>query len=259
MAKVTTSNQNGDAESASGASGKAKASRKSIIFMALGFFVIVVVGIVGYYWVEGIFYVATDDARVAANTVAISPEINGRILEWQVREGDMVQTGDLLGRQDLATLLTSAAVNPLAMSNTGGVLAEKAQFKSPISGQVIQSNAVVGQMASPGQTLAVIADTEHLFISANIKEEEIHKVQIGQEVDVSIDALPGQVFRGQVQSLDRATASTFSLLPSQNSSGNYTKVSQIIAIKIHLVDTGTQSLLVGMNAGIRIHVRSSAQ
>lgn len=252
MANQDSPNQNGVA--AAGAA-KPKTSRRAIIFMALGFFVIAVLGIVGYYWVEGIFYVSTDDARVGANTVAINPEINGRILEWQVHEGDMVQTGDLLGRQDLATVLTNATINPQTMTNTGGVMAEKAQFKAPISGQIIQSNAVVGQMASPGQTLAVIADTDHIYVSANIKEEEIHKVHIGQEVDVSIDALPGQVFRGQVQSLDRATASTFSLLPSQNSSGNYTKVSQIIAIKIHLVDTGTESLLIGMNAGIRIHVK----
>ena len=61
---------------------------------------------------------------------------------------------------------------------------------------------------------------------------------------------------GRVETIGRATASTFSLLPSQNSGGNYTKVTQIVPIKIHLLDTLDKPLLVGMNTSIRIQLDS---
>jgi multidrug resistance efflux pump len=188
--------------------------------------------------------------------VPVTPEIAGRILEWQVREGDRVTAGDIIGRQDLGTSLTSAAINPTSMANLGGVLAEKAQFKAPISGQVIQSTAQVGQMVSPGVTLAVIADTDSLYVSSNIKEGEIGLVKLGQEVLVKVDAFPDRTFRGQVENIGRATVATFSLLGGGSSSGNFTKVTQVIPVKIHLFDTGGTGLMVGMNATIRISILS---
>ena len=225
-----------------------------MIFAALLVFVLIGVGIVGFYWYQGAHYISTEDARVAANVVSVTPEISGRILAWTVREGDRVQAGDIIGRQDLGATMTSAAINPQTMANIGGILAEKAQFKAPITGQVVQSSAVVGQMVSPGVSLAVIADTDNLYVSSNIKEEEIGKVRIGQEVEVHLDAFPERGFRGQVETVGRATASTFSLLPSQNSGGNFTKVSQVIPVKIHLFDTSGSGLMVGMNASFRISI-----
>ncbi|HTH14690.1 MAG TPA: hypothetical protein VMB23_09845, partial [Spirochaetia bacterium] len=85
----------------------------------------------------------------------------------------------------------------------------------------------------------------------------IGRVRVGQKVEMSIDAFPGQTFLGRIETIGRATASTFSLLPSSNSGGNYTKVTQIVPIKIHLLDTKNQTLLVGMNTAIRILLDSA--
>ena len=109
----------------------------------------------------------------------------------------MVRSGDVLGRQDLGSALTSGALNPQGLGAVAGVFAEKAMIKAPISGQVIQSTAVVGEMAMPGMTQAIIADTDGLYISANVKEGYIAEVKIGQTVDVSIDAFPGRRFIGR--------------------------------------------------------------
>jgi multidrug resistance efflux pump len=81
-------------------------------------------------------------------------------------------------------------------------------------------------------------------------------VKLGQEVLVKVDAFPDKSFRGQVENIGRATASTFSLLPASNSGGNFTKVTQVIPVKIHLFDTGSAGLMVGMNAAIRISLAS---
>ncbi len=233
-------------------------SRRRVILIVLAAAVLIVLGIGGYYWYRGSRFIITDDARVAANVVSVSPEIAGRLLEWKVQEGDRVSAGEVLGRQDLGAALSSGALSPQALGSVAGVVAEKAVLKAPISGQVILSNAVVGEMAAPGMSLAVIADTASLYISANIKEGDITSIRIGQGVDVSIDAFHRQRFHGRVASIGRATASTFSLLPASTGSGNYTKVVQVIPIKINLVDPGEARLMIGMNAAVRIHRREAA-
>lgn len=229
-------------------------SRKRIILGVLGVALLVVLCIVAYYWFEGDRYVQTDDARVASNVVAVMPEIPGKLLEWRVKEGDMVAAGDVLGRQDLGSALTSGALNPQGLGAVAGVFAEKAVIKAPISGQIIQSSAVVGEMAAPGMALAIIGDTDGLYISANIKEGSIAKVRQGQKVDLWIDAFPGRRFHGLVESIGRATASTFSLLPAQSGGGNYTKVVQVVPIKISIMDGGEARIMIGMNAYVRIHL-----
>jgi multidrug resistance efflux pump len=242
------------ATAAPGAAPKAPGSRRAVIFGVLGVTALALLAIVGYYWIEGTRYVQTDDARIASNVVSVSPEIPGKILEWRVTEGDRVERGDLLGRQDLGAALTSGALSPQTLGAVAGVFAEKAAIKAPIGGQVIHSTAVVGQMAAPGMSLAIIADTDGLYVSANIKEGSIAKVAIGQSVDVSVDAFPGRRFHARVESIGRATASTFSLLPASSGGGNYTKVVQVVPIKMAILDAGDARLMVGMNAAIRIHL-----
>jgi len=212
-------------------------------------------GIAYYYYYEGSHYVRTNDARVAADTVTVTPEIPGKLIAWSVQEGDPVKAGQVLGRQDLGASLTSGAVNPQAMGAAAGVMAQKAEIRAPIDGQVIQSKAVVGEMATPGMPLAIIADTEHVYISANIKETVIEKVKPGQVVEVTLDAFPNRRFNGRVVSIGQATTAVFSLLPAQNATGNYTKVTQVIPVKIQLVDAKDVKLMPGMNATVRIHLR----
>lgn len=213
------------------------------------------VGIVFYFNYQNRTYVSTDDARVAADLVQVSPEIPGMLTNWTVSEGDTVRRGQVLGRLDLSESLQSGALSPQSLGAVGGVIAEKALLRAPIDGQVIRSSAVVGEIAAPGMVLAIIGDTGHLYISANVKENSILRVHSGQYVDVTIDALPGRTFEGTVQNIGRATASTFSLLPSQNDSGNYTKVTQVIPIKIAIANAADAGLMIGMNASIRIHLK----
>ena len=99
---------------------------------------------------------------------------------------------DVLGRQDLGAALTSGALNPQTMGSVAGVAAEKAVLKAPIAGQIILSSAVVGELAAPGMSLAMIADTDNLYVSANIKEGDIARVKIGEPVDVTVDAFRGR-------------------------------------------------------------------
>ena len=69
-----------------------------------------------------------------------------------------------------------------------------------------------------------------------------------------VDAFRGRLFQGRVETIGRATSSTFSLLPSQTTGGNYTKVTQVVPVKVSILDRNDAGLMVGMNAEIKIHV-----
>ncbi|MGB9885393.1 MAG: HlyD family secretion protein [Moorellales bacterium] len=235
---------------------KVSGRRTVVLTLALVLAVLGAVGIAGYYYYQGVNFVTTEDARVAADTVTVTPQIAGRLVEWTIKEGDRVKAGQLLGRLDLEAVLTSASTGPQALGASAGVMAAKAEIRSPIAGEIIQSKAVVGALVGTGTPLAVVADTDHAYISANIKETRIERIAEGQRVDVRLDSCPGREFSGRVAAIGKATTSVFSLLPSQNTGENYIKVTQVIPVRIVLVDAPVGKLIPGASATVKIHVKS---
>lgn len=97
-----------------------------------------------------------------------------------------------------------------------------------------------------------IVDPTQLWVNANIEETNIGRVKVGQPVVVHIDALNADV-PGKVEAVTPATANTFSMLPSSNASGNFTKVIQLVPVRI-AVNLGNQPLLLGANVEVKIRV-----
>jgi multidrug resistance efflux pump len=206
------------------------------------------------YLLDSVNYFTTDNASVSANMVVITPLVTGNVQSWDVKEGDAVKSGQILGRQDLGTLVQSSAVNAASLSASADSLVNKADIKTPIDGKVVQSNVVQGETISPGMQVAVVADTNNMYIKANIEETAIFRIKEGQKVSISIDAYPGRTFTGFVESVGQATQSAFSLMPSLNTSGTYTKTTQLIPVKINLVNNDNLPLMLGMNATVKIQV-----
>ncbi len=102
---------------------------------------------------------------------------------------------------------------------------------APVSGRIAMKNVDPGKYVQPGQALLSIVQ-EDTWVIANFKETQIKKMAIGQPVDVKVDAYPGIVFRGRIDSLQSGTGSVFSLLPAENATGNFVKVVQRIPVKI---------------------------
>lgn len=216
--------------------------KKRIMIIVFAAMVLSLVCVTGYYWYMRSHYVRTDDARVDGTIVKISPQISGKISDMSVAEGDNITEGAIIARQVDFTL-------------TPGANLDLSVIKSPVSGTVIKKIGNVGEVGVPGQPVVMIADLKSLYISANIEETELHKVKAGQFVEFTVDAFPGKHFTGTVTSIGEATASTFSLLPSSNTGGNFTKVVQRIPVKISVKDYQGSRLLPGMNAVVKIHVR----
>lgn len=216
--------------------------KKKIMLAVLGVMVVALVAVSGYYWYMSTHYVQTDDARVDATIVKISPQISGKITEMYVAEGDTVKTGDTVARQVDFTLSQGANL-------------DMAVIKSPVGGTVVKKIGNVGEVGVPGQPVAMVADLNSVYLSANVEETELNKVKPGQFVDFTVDAFAGVKFQGEVISIGEATNSVFSLLPTQNTGGNYTKVVQRIPVKIAISDYMGYRMLPGMNAIVKIHLK----
>lgn len=212
-------------------------------------------GLAGYFAYQSYYYVATEDARISADMVSVTPQISGRLVSWQVKEGDVVDKDTRLGLLDTSGVLSTTEVNMQAFSQSAASTAQKTDIIAPIAGKIIQSKVHAGQSVALGQTLAVIANTNDLYVTANIKETLINKVRPGQRVDVSIDAYPGKTFTGRVDSVGEAANSIFSLIPVQSSSGNFTKLTQLIPVKIRFPELSQLAVKLGMNVSVRIHIK----
>jgi len=226
------------------------------IFLGILILTVIGLGYWGYsFYYQTTHYISTEDSKIGADMVTITPEITGKVLAWNIKEGDFVEIGQVLGTQDVSMLLSNNAMNPTALSSTADNIVSKADIKAPISGKVIHTTVVEGQVLSPGMEAAMIADTAHLYIKANIKETDIFKVKVGQVVDITIDAFGKKPFTGFVSSIGQATTSTFSAFPTLNTSGNFTKQTQLIPVKISIVNNENLDMMPGMNTIIKIHVK----
>lgn len=114
---------------------------------------------------------------------------------------------------------------------------------STLAGRVGSRSVRVGQYLQPGTRLMTIVPLDEVYLTANFKETQIERMHPGQSVAVHIDAWPGVEFKGVVESLSPGTGSQFALLPSNNATGNFTKIVQRVPVRIRLnasADTGIE-------------------
>lgn len=103
---------------------------------------------------------------------------------------------------------------------------------APQAGRISKKTAEIGALVQPGTPLMAIVPDETLWVVANFKETQLAGIQPGRSAEVEVDSLPGKSFKGHVESLSAATGATFSLLPPDNATGNFTKVVQRVPVKI---------------------------
>lgn len=127
---------------------------------------------------------------------------------------------------------------------------------APTTGVVSKKAVEPGQMIQSGQTLMYLVASDKLWVVANLKETELKKVQVGQHVQIEIDAYPDLKIEGQVQSFSPATGARFTLLPPDNATGNFTKVVQRVPVRIALAPSTDRKLLrPGMSVSVTIETR----
>jgi membrane fusion protein, multidrug efflux system len=128
-----------------------------------------------------------------------------------------------------------------------------ASVTAPTAGVISRLGAHVGQQVMAGQTLLMLVPLE-TYVIANFKEGQIGQMKAGDPVEVEIDAYPGDVFHGMVDTVSPATGARFSMIPPDNATGNFVKVVQRVPVKITWTTPPRVEMRPGLSAEVTVHV-----
>lgn len=317
---------------------------------------LLIVAVVGYFYLTSGRYISTDNAYVKQDVVSISPDVSGRIVSVKVRENQAVKAGDVLFQIDpepyrialeqadaaiaaakvqVSTMATDigganadvqsaradialaqvtyerqvalmqrgfttraaldAATHTLAAgkaklataqasvaratsqlgSGTGSggspaalqaalVERERAALnltrtvvRAPHDGVVSQTGRLqVGNITPSGVPALSLVVSQQAWVEANYKETDLNHMTVGQPAEIELDAYPGLTVRGHVASIGAGTGSQFSVLPAQNASGNWVKVTQRVPVRIAIDGKPERAMIAGLSANVKIDTKS---
>lgn len=131
------------------------------------------------------------------------------------------------------------------------------RITAPISGRIGKRTIEKGQFVQAGAPLFSIVNSESFWVVANFKETQLEKMREGQEVDINIDGYPDVELKGKISAFSQATGSKFALLPADNSTGNFVKVTQRIPVKIDIVNAAEYKniLRAGLSVEVEVNVK----
>jgi membrane fusion protein, multidrug efflux system len=161
-------------------------------------------------------------------------------------------------RAALASGAAAPGVNPGVMA--GKVQRDRAlldlaktEVRAPASGTVSQADRLhIGQMMVQGLPALTIVTDGRGWVEANFKETDLAKMKIGQTAEIRFDAYPELKLKGRVASIGAGTGSEFSVLPAQNASGNWVKVTQRVPVRIEIVEKTKRQMIAGLSAHVRV-------
>lgn len=177
--------------------------------------------------------VSKSDCSAAVNSLKIG---NSKILELQARYNSL-----------FAARKRAEALLDLAKLNLGYTV-----ITSPYSGYTGRKNILEGQQVQAGQPLVSVVSTNEKWVIANFKETQVNGMYIGQPVQIEADAITGKMFHGKIEAISASTGSKFSLLPADNSTGNFVKIVQRIPVKIVFGEHAVDELKAGMNVKVTV-------
>ncbi len=200
---------------------------------------------------EGQLYVSTDNALLTGQPVQVGSMNPGRVEAIVPTIGSSVHKGDVIAQVALPSQVGMGQNGQPKMGFLGAG-DTRVDVQAPIDGVVIAEPVGIGASVAAGQAIVSLVDPTQLWVNANIEETNVGKLKPGQSVTVHVDALNADI-PGKLEAVTPATANTFSLLPTSNTSGNFTKVTQLVPVRIS-VNLGNQPLLLGANVEVKIRV-----
>jgi membrane fusion protein (multidrug efflux system) len=150
--------------------------------------------------------------------------------------------------------LDHQVANLAAQMHQQNVDVEDRTIKSPIPAVIDRTFVLPGEYVQSGQRILLLHNPDEVWVEANIKETQVGRLKLGQLVVVSVDAYPNDRFVGKVARIGSATTARFALLPTPNPSGNFTKITQRMPVKIDMVEM-PKPLTPGMMVEVEIDVR----
>ncbi|MGV1684263.1 HlyD family secretion protein [Sphingopyxis sp. NJF-3] len=129
----------------------------------------------------------------------------------------------------------------------------RTEVRAPSAGRVAESDRLqVGQMMVAGLPAVTLVDTGHPWVEANFKETDLADMCVGQPAEMRFDAYPGLVVRGHVKTIGAGTGSEFSVLPAQNATGNWVKVTQRVPVRIAFDEVAKRDMIAGLSTEVKV-------
>ena len=150
--------------------------------------------------------------------------------------------------------LDSQVANLAAQLHQQEVDIQDRTIRSPIPAVIDRTFVLPGEYVQSGQRILLLHNPDEVWVEANIKETQVGQLKLGQTVHVTVDAWPDDIFVGKVARIGSATTARFALLPTPNPSGNFTKITQRVPVKINLVKM-PKPLDPGMMVEVEIDLR----
>ncbi|MDZ7900077.1 MAG: HlyD family secretion protein [Arcicella sp.] len=185
--------------------------------------------------------------------------------------GDVTEAQYEAGQEDVLTLKSRLPILQSALHKAEAVLVVKkvkieqqklkltyGKVYAPSSGRIGKKSVEAGQFIQAGQPLMTIVQDNSFWVVANFKETQVGKLKIGDEADLKMDAYPDKPLKGKILSIAESTGAKTSLLPPDNASGNFVKVTQKVPVKIEILDLGKYKnmLRAGLSMEVSIELKS---
>lgn len=316
---------------------------------------LLIAAVAGYFYLTGGRYASTDNAYVQQDTISISPDVSGRIVQVNVKENQRVKAGDILfvidpepyrialetadaaianARVDVSTKAsdTGSAAAGVASANADIALAQatydrqaalwkkgfttkasldaaqrevlaararletaraavvraQAQLGSGVAGSGVPagvqaamaerdralmnlqrtvvraphagivsqtSRLQVGNITPSGVPALSLVVSDTPWVTANFKETDLANMRVGQPVEMTFDAYPGLKLCGKVESIGAGTGSSQSILPAQNATGNWVKVTQRVPVRVAITCKTDRALIAGLSADVSVDTK----
>lgn len=171
---------------------------------------------------------------------------------------------EMLSRQRSATSTVVAETRQRIAQNDAGIELAKALLETaelnlsycvivaPCNGYASRKEIQVGQLVQPGQTLLDVVDSDDVWVTANYKETQLPHIADGNDVTITVDAIPDVSFKGKVVSISKATGASLSILPQDNSAGNFVKVRQRVPVRIEFTKDNSPEYMALLRAGMNV-------
>ncbi|MDF2867096.1 MAG: emrA [Gammaproteobacteria bacterium] len=249
-------------------------SNKKKLKLILASLTIIALSIAGFiYWRYLEIYPSTDNAYIQGNIINIAPQIAGKIKQLSVANNLQVKQGQQLFSIDsepykialnkararleldqknadrIITLATEGRASKAEgdeakakLEVSKATLAEAelnlkyTQVAAPVAGTITNLTLREGDVVAQGNPLFALVETSHWWVDANYKETQLHRIRTGQAAEIKLDMYPGVVFHGVVDSISSGSGAAFSLLPPENATGNWVKVTQRFTVRVKLLE-----------------------
>lgn len=169
----------------------------------------------------------------------------------------------LVAEQRTAGVLGSSRSQSVAAVDVARAQVEQARIaldrtviRAPVGGVVGARGVRVGQYVRPGGQVLSIVPLGDAYVVANFKETQVDRLRLGQTVEIRADAYPGQALTGHIDSFSPATGSEFALIPIENATGNFTKITQRVPVRIRVDRASGAALRPGLSVEVKVDLKS---